>query len=377
MVVRTSTTAILLSRGPAAIAWAAPDDPVVVFRLAVDQFSMGGGRSTDSSYRRVAVAARDAPLAEEPFFFAGVRAMQAGNRTGAIRLLEEARRRNPRMRLARLMLIDQYLREGRVREAATEITVLSRLFNEMGALLVDQLSLLAVDPRTRPALQRALGNDPLLDEVLEQLVQRGVAPPLIMDLAQPRAHAYSAANPPRWQLDLVQAQIGTGRYQEAYSLWRQFNGVRSAPNTIYNPGFDRLPGSPPFNWQLTADANGVAERSRDGSLEVVYFGRADTELARQLLLLAPGRYRLEFQAATIGDSAGSRLIWRIACADGNRQLVSIPLERLTTTPRRLRVEFQVPPSACTAQWIKLVGESAEFPARREIRLERLTLARAA
>ena len=375
LVIRVSSTAILLGRGHPAVALVSPDDPEVIYHLATLRFSRGRGQADPASTNQLLAAARMTPLAEEPFFFAAVQTMEAGDRARSIALLEEARRRNPRTRLARLFLVDQYIRENRVAEAAAEIATLNRLSSEVGTLLAPQLSQLALDPQTRPALQRALGADPLLDEVLKSLVERGADSRLILAMASRRMAAYSASEPPEWQADLVRSQIERGNYREAHGLWRRFNRVQETGNSLYNPAFAELPGGPPFDWDLSEDAAGVAEPGRGGALEIVYYGRADVRLARQLMLLEPGRYRLEFAASRIGQAETQNLFWRISCARATTRQLDLPLARLGTTPRLIRAEFAVPAN-CPAQWIELVGESTEFPSRREVVITRLKLDRA-
>lgn len=373
-VIRTSSTAILLGRGHPAVAIVAPEAPDVLIDRASREFARNGEIS-DEIRSLVTLAAQKAPLAEIPFILEAVRRAKGDDEAGAIRLLEEARRRNPRTRLGRLLLVEQYVRADRVAEAANEIKVLTRLLSDVGELLGDQLARLALDPETRPALRQALGADPLLDGVLTELVRRGADANLILELAAPRMQAYSAGPPPDWQLLLIRSLVEAGRIPQARDLWSRFHHVQLPANEIFNPNFEEVGGTPPFNWYLAADAAGVAERGRDGSLDILYFGRADAELASQLLLLAPGRYQLEVTASAVNEAEGSRLAWRIDCVPGNDRLGEIGLDGLNSRPQRLRMQFSVPATGCSGQWIRLVGEAAEFPARREIQLRALRLQR--
>lgn len=353
-----------------------PADPTAIFQTATAQFSQGGGQISGRMKRDVELAAGRAPLAEEPFFFAAVAALQSGDRAGAVRLLEEVRGRNPRMRLGRLLLVEQYLRMGRVEDAASEIAVLRRLVREVSGLLIDQLALLALDPQTRRSLRLALRADPLIDEVLANLVLRGADPSLILGLAAPRMRAYPPSNPPPWARALIESLVEARRYRDALALWQRFNRMPPARAGAFNPGFDNPAALPPFNWRLSTNVGGVAERMADGALEVVHFGRQDTELAELLLLLEPGRYRLQFSAESASRADGTRLFWRISCAGRPATLVNLPFGRLTPTPQVRRAEFEVTRGDCPAQVIKLVAESSEFPTRREAIVRMFEIVRA-
>ena len=72
---------------------------------------------------------------------------------------------------------------------------------------------------------------------------------------------------------------------------------------IFNGEFRKIPSLPPFGWELVDSAAGFAEVG-DGSLQILYYGREDSELASQLLLLPPGRYR--FRAPIKGRLAPGR-----------------------------------------------------------------------
>jgi hypothetical protein len=170
--------------------------------------------------------------------------------------------------------------------------------------------------------------------------------------------------------------VRQGEVDRAYRLWREFGKIpdSGAGKGLYDPGFRGLPGSAPFNWSLTAGAEGVAERASGGTLQASYYGRTDLVLAEQLLMLQPGRYRLQFDAE--GDAKGedSKLAWTLTCLGSNAQLVQVPLAGVTFTPRTLGASFSVPASGCRAQWLRLGGGAAEFPSEQAVTIRNLKLA---
>src|SRR5439155_24346006 len=101
----------------------------------------------------------------EPFLVAGIAADAAHEEGRAEALLAEARRRNPRGRFTRLLLLDLYLRHGRSEAAGAELAALSRPIPEAGGALVPELSRLPPDPKTRPGLAKMLRQNPDIRDV--------------------------------------------------------------------------------------------------------------------------------------------------------------------------------------------------------------------
>ena len=112
----------------------------------------------------------------------------------------------------------------------------------------------------------------------------------------------------------------------ALRLWREFAGLPAGPDhkAVHDGRFQGLPGAAPFNWSINSGSAGVAERIPAPALQVEFYGRETIELARQLMVLRPGRYRLEFRAEGNAKGDDSRLAWRIFCQGG------------TTPDRRVR-----------------------------------------
>jgi hypothetical protein len=144
---------------------------------------------------------------------------------------------------------------------------------------------------------------------------------------------------------------------------------------LYDPDLGGMPGSPPFNWRLVAGAEGVAERASGGGLQVAYYGRVNAELAEQLLMLEPGRYRFEFQAE--GDAKGetSKVGWTLTCQGSKSVLMQLPLSGITYAPRKISATFAVPTGGCAGQWLRLAGTAAEFPAENSITMRKLKIAK--
>jgi len=340
----------------------APNHPEVVMKQAMIEFQTMRGM-TEETYRRIMVTAARAPLSYEPPLFHGIRLLSQGRAAESGPFLEEARRRNPRARFVRLALLDHYLRSGAIQQAAVEARVLIRLIPDSQRVLLPELMRLARDPETRPSLARALAGDPIVKPLLTGLAQSNAPPALVIDLAR-RTNMLETANPnSRWKSELLRAMIERGEIGPAKSLWSSFAGLGPdrPEGAIHDSDFAGLPGGPPFGWRLAAVPSGFAEYGDGPALVTEYYGRSRVELAAQLLTLTPGRYRLTFAASGESRPNGGRLAWKIACLGSNRIVLDMPIVNLAADFAPRNAAFAIPPD-CGAQWLRLVGEPAEFPA---------------
>jgi hypothetical protein len=302
-----------------------------------------------------------------------------GDAVRAERLLTEARRRNPRSRYVRLILLDRYLRTGKIVDATAEMNAIGNLIPNATQVLTGELARLAQTPATASALIRALKRSPEpRDPLLEHLAGSGADPDLILRIAREvPAPKQTPPGGPAWQAKLITSLVGRGQVDRAYQLWRTFSNPRASARKegLFDPNFQGLPGLAPFNWYYPVTSAGAAERSATG-LQIDYYGRDDAELAGQLLMLAPGRYRLSFVAEGAADGESSRLSWKLECLQSKASLGELMLKKVTYSPRRLAGDFAVPAQGCTGQTLRLVGTSAEFAKAQNATIRGITLSRA-
>lgn len=349
----------------------APSDPRVRIDLAMFSFYAHGGAVPPDEQRGALDALRSAPLSDEPFLLAGVDALAHGRDAEGERLLIEARRRNPRLRMARLLLLNQYLKEGRVPEASVEIGAIDRLVTQAGNVFVPYLSQMVQDPKAGPQLVPLLRREPgLRDQVLLAMAKSRADPARIMAVAgdsiRPRA------TPPEWQAALLDGFVKQQRYADALALWRKLAGQppQGAEKGIYDAAFHGLPGPPPFNWALAEGGAGVAEHASGGGLSIDYYGRDDGDLASQLLMLRPGRYRLAFRAEGDAQGSSSRMVWSVSC--GESALVQVPVTGVVSAPHAFAASFTVP-AGCPVQWLKLRGVSGDMETGQAARFSALSI----
>ncbi|MEA3062958.1 MAG: hypothetical protein QOJ94_2739, partial [Sphingomonadales bacterium] len=325
LVVRTSIVDAAAAN-PFLAARIAPSNPRPRLAIATALLLLRGGRLPPDVQRDAVEALGKAPLAEEPFLIAGIEALARGDIRRGEQLLTEVRRRNPRQRLARLLLLDRYLREHRTREATVEITVLARLIGGAQNVLTGQLAQMASDPATASQMLPILAaHADLQGAVLDSLAASGKDPELIMRVAALSPGRYVGRNQ-QWQRQLLAGLVQRGEIGTALAVWTRLAGLpppSDGQKGLYDGAFRGAPGAEPFNWSLAGEGIGVAERTGRSTLQVDYYGHDAGPLARQLLVLKPGRYRFQFRVNGDASGEGSRLAWTLACQPGGAALLRL------------------------------------------------------
>jgi len=373
-----AVNALARANPPAAFA-VAPDHPVAATELAFLEIALRNGQIAPADRDRALHALDKAALSDEPFLIGALAAAADKQWARSEALLVETRRRNPRERMARLLLLNRYLTTGRSNEAGTELAAILRLVPEASAALVPQMTQLASDPAAGRGLTTLLARNPKLrDTVLERLATGGAEPDLILRLAGESGSGRNPSSPPGWQQVLLERLIGKGDIARARRVWLASLGGSVPPSgPVYDNGFRGAPGAAPFNWDLISNGDGVAERVTPPALQVSYYGRNNTILARQLLELRPGAYRLQFRADGAAKGDGTRLQWVLACAGAQAPLVQVPLKDIASAPRTLAAGFAVPASGCAGVWLRLEGVAGDVATQQDVRITDLQIAPAA
>ena len=137
---------------------------------------------------------------------------------------------------------------------------------------------------------------------------------------------------------------------------------------LHDPDFTDRRSPPPFNWELAQSPVGLAERRPGSGLHVIFYGSQGGMLARQLLTLAPGNYRLRMRATgQISDPLG--LSWSVRLAPGRKApLAQFPMR----SPGTFNWTFNIP-AGCAAQWIELNGRAQDMSGRSDVTISGLTL----
>jgi hypothetical protein len=134
----------------------------------------------------------------------------------------------------------------------------------------------------------------------------------------------------------------------------------------YNGNFEIPADGLPFNWiinpVLGADVKVVPSEDGKGRVLRAQFSGARVQFSnvKQLMLLAPGHYRLAGQVKSDDLRTTRGLWWRLSCVNGSaeKSLAQTDLVSGTHPWSDFQVDFEVPAAGCAFQWLRL-----ELPAR--------------
>lgn len=366
-VLRNAAVASLSLQHPEAAAKYWADHPTSQISLGMTQIAETARKRTappESAFALLQSAALHEPLAPEPFMVRGVQAQLTGDEATARTAFEAAQWRNPRSEQAAYFLADQYLRTGDANNGLQQLALLARLSADGPRLIAPYLATYASQSANWPALRRLFRANPHLAEpALVALASSVPTAPVVLELADPR----ESMRGKRWFPILITTLTGAGEYARAREIWAKTTGVRG-DELLHDAAFADKNSPPPFNWELTSSAVGLAERQPGGRLHMLYYGQQDGILATQLLLLPPGPYRLSMQL--LGDKArATALNWSIWCDKAAAPISAVTLDKAAAGWR-----FVVP-AGCKAQWLKLSGSSSDLPQQLDTTIANLKLER--
>ena len=363
-ILRNSAVADLAERNPDLAARIWPSHPDVEISRAMTHIGSLGARVKPiptSAFASMDSAASKAPLAPEPFLVLGAQAQLSGDQSRSLQAFSAAIARDPRSLAAHYLLAGALLKAGDAAPGLREVGVFARLAPAEVADVVPFVTAYAKDRRNWRQLRALFASKPALERtVLSVLAADASNTDTVLALANDRER------PPHWLPILLNSLVAARQYGRAHQIWANVTQVRSGAD-LYDGDFVEAKAPAPFNWVLMSSSVGLAERGARGGLHVVFHGREDGLLARQLLLLAPGRYRLSMTVAAKVPDAHA-LTWSIRCDGGDVPIAAIPLDVAGLRPWSFAV-----PASCPAQWLELSGVSTDVARQSEATIRRLQL----
>ncbi|RYY25570.1 MAG: hypothetical protein EOP62_13180 [Sphingomonadales bacterium] len=150
-----------------------------------------------------------------------------------------------------------------------------------------------------------------------------------------------------WRLIKINA------YQHAFELYRTVRPPAAVNQLLRNGGFEAESAMGPFEWQFSEEPDLSATRvqSNDGEGETVLSLVADNgrggSVARQVLALTPGRYRLSFRTGNVSAEQAGQPLVELGCIGG----VSLARMRapLSVQSQTTSLMLEVPADKCAAQ----------------------------
>jgi hypothetical protein len=325
-----------------------------------------GKAAPPEAFRLIDDAARKAPLAPEPFLVKGVQAQVAGRQTSAERAFLAAEWRDPRSLSAHYFLAGHFFQARNAERGLKEVASLANLSPQGVASSAPFIAAFARDPANWPRMRALFRTNPeIKDAALVALAQDGANAPAILALTP----ASELKADSKWLPVLLSSMVTAGDYAKARATWAAVSRIGPASRTpLFDPDFSKPEPPPPFNWILTSSTVGLAERQPGGRLHAIYYGQEDGVLARQLLVLSPGRYQLSMRLLP-GSSQPKALNWALMCPSAQTPVASVPLDVAASRGWTFEV-----PADCPAQWLQLSGVSADLPQQSDVTISGLRLA---
>lgn len=285
-------------------------------------------------------------------------------------LLAEAIRRDPRSRAARILQLRMDAANGNLEGAFDQLAVLSRLNPALVGAIIDSITNRIATPRmVDQALGAIAGHDELYPAFVNRMTTKRKSPEVAMRLSQ--GLPMPVMRNPEIRAAVVQQLVATGQVNAARNLWQQGNRG-GASGLVHSPDFTDTAARPPFNWVLSADTTGAAERIGGGGVSINYYDRNPGYLVRQLLTLTPGTYRA---LADFEMDANQRdnIHLRVTCAGTDKVLAEMPFVISKPGSNRLTMAFTVPASECTGQNLAVIGTASDERGETVISLRRLDI----
>lgn len=197
-----------------------------------------------------------------------------------------------------------------------------------------------------------------------QMIQQGTPPPSSYVLLHALKLDIQRADERAMAVDAMQRMAGHGRTDIAARMYNELRGGQVTPFSRIRDGqFQSVDRLPPFDWEFTnaGDLSATVEPRPDGKgngLFLVATNGASGRVARQLLLLSPGRYSLSFSTGLAAPS--SRITASARCNSSETPSTSVRPSPADAT-QRIVMPFSVSPG-CRGVWIEFdiqAGEGTE------------------
>jgi hypothetical protein len=278
-----------------------------------------------------------------------------GDLAGAARLYGLSNRLSHRSLGTRLWLVQSAVERGEAERALAEMDLALRTSSAAADMVfparangLDEPALVAPVARLvdRPSDWRT----PFLTYAMNNADPDGAANLLI------RLKDRRGINAAAFDLLLVRLVDG-GEFANARDLARRFGRARGDGALIADERFADDHAHYPFGWAVTEGEALGARRDIERGVPVLDYHANSAEggqIAAQVLMLAPGSYRL---ATRVGRAASVDLqpLWVVACAGATRPLgtLELPARDLGVSARTVSI-----PANCPAQWLVLIVRPA-------------------
>lgn len=260
-----------------------------------------------------------------------------------------------------LWMIEDRVEHNDIAAALTHYDRALRISEETRDLLLPLLARASAAPAITPQVAELVAARPLWwPYFIDSLLGLSNSPEAVaLIVRRLRLDPASDVERPRLVRALARL-VSLGAYQPAYAIYRTAVGRSVADGLVRNGGFESEGGLGTFDWTFVDEPGLAAVReAREGAsgnaaLSIMSSSERNGEVARQLILLSPGSYRLSAKAGFVPQDLGSRPVLTLICGGTSpRAIAQLVLEPAGQAGRLNERLFAVPATGCPAQWLTI------------------------
>lgn len=352
----------LITRAPAGIATRiAPWSPTVLRRAAEAELI---AKRPDNAGALARFALARAPFDARALRVVGLSESEAGRTAEADQILTLAGNWSLRDDPAHAWLMENRLRRGDYGSAFAHADTLVRRRADLAPNAFALFTAAASqDPRALPALVARVDARPSWRQAyLDTLTHTAGEPGYAVLIQLAIALKTRSAPLTRDELEGVyQPWLKAGRVPAIQYLRQQLAPPGALP-ALENGSFSGQQAPRPFDWDVSFGPGYLAEIAASGdqaggrALRVEYGGKSTASIAKQLLTLSPGRYRLTGKVRGEPGAPLPSLGWKIICLETGEVMGEARIGPRASLPRgQFEATAAVPSARCTAQWLMLAA----------------------
>lgn len=228
------------------------------------------------------------------------------------------------------------------------------------AMLGDILINASDTPEIAQALGRLLATHPAwLPEFYQRLTSQAKNPAAIMIIVGALDFRGDRDGDAEFITMALERLVQLGAVGDAEHYYQRVTRTTDRAALIRNGGFERPNRFQPFDWIIASEPthSGIVERRPDAQgVALTLTGNESHAIARQLLVLHPGRYRVTATVGNVPRAVEERPKLVLSCRSG-AAIATLPFAAADEKPRRFEAGFTVP-QGCEAQWLDIVNTPA-------------------
>lgn len=357
-----AVSGVTRNKNPQVALMLTPSDSTALAARA-DQLFFANPQTPPAQVRTLALAAlREQALNPKAQRLLGYYADIKGQNTKAERYVRTAAKLSRRELGAQLWLIEDEARNGSSQQTLVHYDIALRTKPEAQTILFPRL-LNAIDDREiRTALKPYIrGNNQWAYSFLMFANAQSKNLPAVVDLIVETGGLPNRKAAQDQQLVLLERLVREKYFADARRLFLQMS--ESKQNRLMSTAFDQTDRDNrfgPIGWQFVNDPDagaGLFGQAGDSKLALSIYVNSETTrpVAKKLLYLSPGSYRLSVKLAMLdrGDSGFVR--WQMRCASQDN---NPPLWTLDSISKDISAAFAIPAS-CPAQFLELIASGGK------------------